>query len=111
MPMSPHRPALAAILVAVVAVLTAFAATPANAAPTPSNPIVQRALLDLGTYQGECWQFMKSVIREATGAEVGFDYHIGYLEAGAVEVSVEEAGACVLTGKPSAKRVVFARSY
>ena len=91
MPMSPHRPALAAILVAFVAVLTAFATQTASAAPTPSNPIVQRAMLDLGTYQGECWMWMKEVIRDATGSEVGFDYHYGYLEGGAVEVSVADA--------------------
>ena len=92
MPMSQHRPALAAILVAFVAVLTAFATQTASAAPTPSNPIVQRAMLDLGTYQGECWGWMKEVVRDATGSEVGFDYHYGFLEGGAVEVSVSEAG-------------------
>ncbi len=92
MPMSQHRPALAAILVAFVAVLAAFAAQPANAAPSPSNPIVQRAMLDLGTYQGECWIWMKEVVRDATGSEVGFDYHYGYLEGGAVEVSAADAG-------------------
>ena len=92
MPLSQQRPVLAAILVAFVAVLTALASQPASAAPTPSNPIVQRAMLDLGTYQGECWMFMKEVVRDATGAEIGFDYHYGYLEGGAVEVSAAEAG-------------------
>ncbi len=94
MPMSQHRPALAAILVAFVAVLTAFtAARPAAAAPTQtSSPVVDRALQDVGTYQGECWQWMKKVIFEATGAEVGFDYRWGYLDAGATEVSILEAG-------------------
>ncbi|MGE0598301.1 MAG: hypothetical protein AB7J35_00565 [Dehalococcoidia bacterium] len=93
MPMSRHRPALAAILVAFVAAFVAFAGqTPASAAPTSDNPVVQRALRDLGTYQGECWQWMKAVVADAAGAKVGFDYRYGYLDAGAVEVSLSEAG-------------------
>jgi hypothetical protein len=94
MPMSQHRPALAAILVAVVAVLSAFTvAKPADAAPPPSNPIATRALADLGTWQGECWLWMKKVVFEATGKTIGYDYRAGYLEAGGVEVSLSEAGA------------------
>jgi hypothetical protein len=94
MPLSQqHRPALAAILVAVVAVLFAtLAGSPAKAATPPSNPILDRALLDLGSYQGECWTWMKEVVLEATGRTVGFDYRDGFLEAGAVEVSLLAAG-------------------
>jgi hypothetical protein len=96
MPMSQHRPALAAILVAFVAVLTAAAAIrPAAAAPAAedtSGAIVNRAMKDLDTYQGECWQWMKLVILEATGTEIGFDYRYGFLDSGAVEVSVDAAG-------------------
>jgi len=96
MPMSQHRPALAAILVAFVAVLTAAAAIrPAAAAPAEedtASAIVDRALQDLDSWQGECWQWMKLVVLEATGVELGFDYRYGFLDAGAVEVSVEQAG-------------------
>jgi len=93
MPMYQHRPALAAILVAIVAALTAFVAfSPASAAPTPANPVVERAMRDLGTYQGECWQWMKKVIHDATGSQVGFDYRFGYLDSGAIEVPLSEAG-------------------
>lgn len=93
MPMSQHRPALAAILVAAVAVLTLSAATLANAdSPTPiTNPIAATAVQYEGTYQGQCWIFMKKVVFEATGKEVGFDYRQGYFDAGAVEVSVADA--------------------
>ena len=92
MPLSRHRPALAAILVAVIAVLSAFSAPrPAAAAPA-SDAIVARAQEGVGTWGGQCWEFMKSVVRDATGAEVGFDYREGYLEAGAIEVSLESAG-------------------
>ncbi len=94
MPLSQHRPALAAILVAVVAVLSVVSdSRPADAAPPPSSPVATRALQDLGTWQGECWIWMKKVVFEATGKTIGFDYRAGYLEAGAVEVSLSEAGA------------------
>ncbi|MGH2632570.1 MAG: hypothetical protein ACRDG3_04100 [Tepidiformaceae bacterium] len=93
MPMSQHRPALAAILVAFVAVLTLSAATLANAdSPSPiTNPIAATAVQYEGTYQGECWMFMKKVVFEATGQQVGFDYRQGYFDAGATEVSVADA--------------------
>lgn len=90
MPMSQHRPALAAILVAVVAVLFPSADARVAAAPSPS-PIVEVALRDDGTWQGECWQWMQRVVREATGAAIGFDYREGFFEAGATEVSIEDA--------------------
>lgn len=94
MQVSQHRPALAAILVAVVAVLSAMSsAQPADAAPPPTNPVASRALVDLGTWQGECWLWMKKIVTEATGKSIGFDYRAGYLEAGAVEVSLGQAGA------------------
>jgi hypothetical protein len=94
LPTSAHRPALAAILIFVVAVLTTVTvARPAEAAPPPANPIVDRAMLDLGTWQGECWTWMKKVVLEATGKTVGYDYRAGYFEAGAVEVSLADAGA------------------
>lgn len=92
MPLSPLRPALAAILVAFVAAATLLSTpTPSQAAPT--HPIAVRAIEDLGTWQGECFIWMKKVVYEATGKQVGFGYREGYLEAGAVEVSVSEAQA------------------
>jgi len=93
MPMSQHRPALAAILVAFVAVLSLSAAKLASAgSPSPiTNPIAVTALKYEGTYQGECWMFMKKVVFEATGQEVGFDYRQGYFDAGATEVSAADA--------------------
>ena len=90
MSMSPHRTALAAILVAVVATL-ALTTGAAIAAPGPSHPIATKALAYDGTWQGECWQFVKKVVREATGNEMGFDYRQGFFDAGATEVSVANA--------------------
>jgi hypothetical protein len=92
MPMSPHRPALAAILVAVVAVLSFGAhAARVDAAPPTPNPMVAVALSYDGTSQGQCWIFVKNVVREATGHEMGFDYRQGFFDAGAIEVSAADA--------------------
>lgn len=90
MPLSPLRPALAAILVACVAAVSLLSSpTPSYAAPT--HPIAVRALEDLGSWQGECFIWMKKVVYEATGKQVGFGYRDGYLEAGGIEVSISEA--------------------
>ncbi len=92
MPLSPHRPTLATILVAVVATLAAVGLVGRVTATTTSNAIAERAMQDLGTWQGECWQWMKKIVFDATGKTVGFDYRQGYIEAGALEVSLDEAG-------------------
>ncbi len=90
MPMSQHRAALAAILVAVVALLALSVASVTAAAP-PSNPLVATAAQYDGSWQGECWIFVKKVVREATGQEMGFDYRQGYFDAGAIEVTSANA--------------------
>ena len=92
MPLSPHRPARAAILLAIVAIIAAAGFAQRTTATTPSSAIAERAIQDLGSWQGECWQWMKKVVAEATGQTVGFDYRAGYFEAGAIEVSAAEAG-------------------
>ncbi|WP_322795329.1 hypothetical protein [Tepidiforma sp.] len=90
MPMTRHRLTLATVLVAILAAFAA-AAAPGRAGADSSHPIVERALRDLGTHQGECWPWVKRVVFDATGREMGFDYRDGFFEAGAVEVSLEEA--------------------
>lgn len=95
MPMFQHRPALAAILAAVVAVL-ALAVPGMAAADSPSSqpsPIAATALKYDGTYQGQCWEFVKKVVLEATGKSIGFDYRQGFLDAGAVEVPAGQAAS------------------
>ncbi|MGH2611250.1 MAG: SH3 domain-containing protein, partial [Tepidiformaceae bacterium] len=79
---------LAGLLVVVIALAglgsrQASALDPAN----PHDRIALTALQYEGAWGGQCWQFMKDVVREATGAEIGFDYRQGYFEAGAVEVT------------------------
>jgi hypothetical protein len=93
MPMSPHRPALAGILLAIIAVL-AFQSAPTLAADPPapvSDRVASTALKYDGAYQGDCWPFVQRVVLEATGRQIGFDYRLGFFEAGAIEVSLAEA--------------------
>lgn len=92
MPMSPHRLALAGILVAIAALCALPALALAQSAPTKkTHPLVSAAAKYNGTYQGQCWIFVDKIVEEALGLEMGHDYHLGYLEAGAVEVSVKNA--------------------
>lgn len=86
--MKSRRTALAGILVVLLA-LVGMGSRPASALD-PDNQFDRIALTALqyeGGYGGQCWQFMKDVVREATGREIGFDYREGYFEAGAVEVT------------------------
>ncbi len=90
MPMTPHRHTLATVLVAILAVAGAaglFGPVHADS----NHPIVERALRDIGTYQGECWPWVRRVVFEATGREMGFDYRGGFLEAGAIEIEAADA--------------------
>ncbi len=80
-------------LVLVLAALlpATFQASTARAEDRTDGPIAATALHYLGTHGGQCWTFMQQVVFEATGRHVGFDYRQGYFEAGAVEVSANEA--------------------
>ena len=62
-----------------------------SAQTTYTHPIAVTALKYLNTHGGQCWTFMKKVVAEATGRQIGFDYRLGFFEAGAYEVSPEEA--------------------
>jgi hypothetical protein len=91
MPLSQHRLALAGILLVVVTIpLLTFARAGAQSG-SPTHPTVATALQYEGTYGGECWTFMKKVVKEATGRDVGYDYRDGYFEAGASEVRAADA--------------------
>ncbi len=82
-------------LLVIVAAITLFvgvgASRPHEAEAQSGSPIVDTALKYLDTHGGQCWTFMRNVVAEATGRQVGFDYRQGFFEAGAVEVSAEEA--------------------
>jgi len=93
MPMSPHRPALAGVLLALAAVF-GLAASPGDATAGPASApdlITRVALNDEGTYGGECWPWVQRVVLEAIGAKIGFDYRDGFFEAGAIEVEPGDA--------------------
>lgn len=88
----PHR-RLLLVLAASVVTLIALAPFRASAESGSESPIVSAALARLGTHGGQCWTFMREMVAHATGHQVGFDYRQGFFEAGAVEVSADEATA------------------
>jgi uncharacterized protein YraI len=94
MSFSQHRPAAVAIVLAAIAALSivtgAFAADPPPPPPRYDR-IAQTALRYEGTRQGQCWPFAQRAVMEATGKKVGFDYRLGFFEAGAVEVNIRDA--------------------
>lgn len=92
MPMSPHRLAWAGVLLLLSGLLAVPAIVLAQSGTgSKQHPLVEAAAQYDGTYQGECWVFVKNLVREVLGIEMGFDYRLGYLEAGAKEISVEFA--------------------
>lgn len=105
--MSPQRQILAGALAAVIAAFTLVGAVAADGEPvtsssvTSQHPIVRTALQYEGTHGGQCWTFVKAVVYEALGIQMGFDYHWGFLEegyfdrptgrpTGAIEVGIDE---------------------
>jgi hypothetical protein len=105
--MSPQRQILAGVLAAVVAAFTLVGAAVADDQPitsssvTSQHPIVRTALQYEGTHGGQCWTFVKAVVFEALGIQMGFDYHWGFLQegyfdeptgrpTGAIEVGIDD---------------------
>ena len=81
----------AVLLLAAVALATGDPPAGAQEAPQPAHPITQRAIVDLGSYQGECWPWVRIVVLEATGRQMGFGYREGFFEGGAEEILLEQA--------------------
>ncbi|MGE5595919.1 MAG: SH3 domain-containing protein [Hyphomicrobiales bacterium] len=82
------------LLLVVLAAIAPFALLRSNEdaqAEGYTSPIATTALKYVGTHGGQCWTFMKQVVAEATGAQIGYDYRLGFFEAGAWEVSANEA--------------------
>ncbi len=83
-------------LLTLSAVLLAFCAVSSRTDATAASPenygaIARTALAAVGQYSGQCFPWARSIVLAATGRTIGFDYRAGYLQAGAVEVSVEDA--------------------
>jgi hypothetical protein len=73
-----------------------FNATVTDSGPRPveaplASSILGVARAAVGTYQGECFPWVRRVVEQATGRPMGFGYRDGYLSAGAVEVSLADA--------------------
>ncbi|HEX6032679.1 MAG TPA: SH3 domain-containing protein [Tepidiformaceae bacterium] len=82
---------LALLLTVLAAAVVLGNAERKPAAAEGSSNIADVALRYLDTHGGQCWTFMQTVVAEATGRRVGPDYRQGFFEAGAVEVSADEA--------------------
>jgi hypothetical protein len=91
MPLSPHRLAWAGAFFLLAGLLAVPAIVFAQSGSSQTHPLVAAAARYDGMYEGECWVFVKKVVAEALGIEMGFDYRDGYLEAGAKEIAVEFA--------------------
>jgi hypothetical protein len=94
MRMPSPRAGLAGLALVIAAVFVSSGpatAQDAQSSSTQYGPIASTALKYLGTHGGQCWTFARQVIYEATGRTLGFDYHLGYLEAGGIQVSAAEA--------------------
>ncbi|PKN80413.1 MAG: hypothetical protein CVU47_09145 [Chloroflexi bacterium HGW-Chloroflexi-9] len=96
MPANPRARRVITLLsaaIATVAMLLVVRA-PAQASTTPGaeaavTNVVSIAMGSLHQWEGECFPFVRRVIAAATGRTIGWDYHLGYLEAGAVEVPLD----------------------
>lgn len=79
------------LLVLLPAMVAVLGTAPSGASAEANGPIAATALQYVGTHGGQCWTFMQQVVFEATGRHVGSDYRQGYFDAGAVEISPDEA--------------------
>ena len=71
-------------------VLPSHASTELEAVAS-SSTIADEALKDLGTWQGQCFTWVKKVVDRATPYTMGYGYRDGYVGAGAIEVPLSEA--------------------
>lgn len=86
-------PALIAALLLTLVVISRPIGHAAAAQPSlnPNPNVAATALKYEGSYQGECWGFVKRVVREATGEQMSFDYRQAFFDGGAIEVSLADA--------------------
>lgn len=97
--MSLRMPLLVAAAVCALAFgLVVAPAGRADAATTVNGPsaaaaLTSTALASLGKFEGECFPFVQRVVKTVLGKSIGSDYRLGYLQAGAVEVTLAAAQA------------------
>lgn len=86
---------LVVVLTPMVAVGAGLGRPDAEVAPALEVPlgssVLTLAVQSLGTFQGECFPWVRSVVKRATGRLMGYSYRAGYLDAGAIEVPLESA--------------------
>lgn len=62
-----------------------------NLTLSASTAVTQWATSAVGQQQGECFPWLRRVVKAATEIQIGDDYRLGYLKAVAVEVSAQAA--------------------
>ena len=83
-------PVLLAVL-ALTLVRPAPASADSNVVAANYGPIVRTALASLSQQRGECFPWVKTVVQAAVNRTIGYDYNLGYLQAGGVEVPLMTA--------------------
>ena len=68
----------------------ADAATTVNG-PSAAAALTSAAVDSLGKFEGECFPFVQRVVKSVLGKSIGSDYRLGYLQAGAIEVTLAAA--------------------
>lgn len=61
--------------------------------PPAGTSILARAMSDVGSFQGECFPWVRRVVSATTGRLIGWGYREGYLAAGATEVALDQVQA------------------
>lgn len=84
------------VVVAMCASLTvsqASAAEDSASVGVGANAVTAWAASAVGQQQGECFPWVRRVVQSVLGVTIGNDYRLGYLQAGAVEVTPQAARA------------------
>ncbi len=88
----PAPPALAVLLLILLGSLAAIVLPRTSEAADQDHPLVARAFEDLGSYQGQCWPWVRRAVADSLGLTMGFDYRLGFFQAGAAEIELADAG-------------------
>ncbi len=79
------------VIVALTIMLMRPADAHAQTPPTAYGAIAKTALTSISQDRGQCFLWVREVVKAAVGRTIGYDYHGGYLQAGAIEVPLLSA--------------------
>lgn len=79
------------VIVALAITLLRPADAHAQTPPTSYGAIAKMALTSISQNRGQCFLWVRDVVKVAVSRTIGYDYHGGYLQAGAIEVPLLSA--------------------